>query len=77
MCFTSLVGGINKQNKKEGLAIMKSISINLLEAALEEKEEYLEELKKIEESIQEQIANLQYEVDELLIRIYNTYKEQE
>jgi len=77
MCLTSLVAGINKQNKKEGLAIMKSISINLLEAALEEKEEYLEELKKIEESIQEQIANLQYEVDELLIRIYNTYKEQE
>ncbi|NLN41764.1 MAG: hypothetical protein GX160_07260 [Clostridiales bacterium] len=56
---------------------MKSISINLLEAALEEKEEYLEELKKIEESIQEQIANLQYEVDELLIRIYNSYKDQE
>ncbi len=56
---------------------MKSISINLLEAALEEKEEYLEELKKIEENIQEQIANLQHEVDELLIRIYNTYKEEE
>jgi len=56
---------------------MKSISVNLLEAALVEKEEYLEELKKIEGNIQEQIANLQYEVDELLIRIYNSYREQE
>ena len=46
---------------------MKSISVNLLEAALVEKEEYLEELKTIEGSIQEQIGNLQYEIDELLI----------
>ncbi|NLI60712.1 MAG: hypothetical protein GX375_04690 [Clostridiales bacterium] len=56
---------------------MKSISVNLLEAALVEKEEYLEELKTIEGSIQEQIGNLQYEIDELLIRIYNSYKEEE
>lgn len=53
---------------------MKSISVNLLEAALVEREEYLDELKKIEGDIQEQITNLQYEIDELLIRIYDSYK---
>lgn len=54
---------------------MKSIGVNLLEAALVEREEYLEELKLLEGDIQEQISNLQYEIDELLLRIYKTYKE--
>ncbi|HZJ56852.1 MAG TPA: hypothetical protein VFD89_01250 [Clostridia bacterium] len=53
---------------------MKSISVSLLEAALAEREEYLEELKRIEGGLQEQISNLQYEIDELLIRIYDSYK---
>lgn len=53
---------------------MKSISVNLLEAALAEKEEYLEELKRVEGGLREQIANLEYEVDGLLIRIYDSYK---
>ncbi|HHZ13288.1 MAG: hypothetical protein ACOX1R_05760 [Caldicoprobacterales bacterium] len=53
---------------------MKRISVSLLEAALAEREEYLEELKKIEGGLQEQISNLQYEIDELLIRIFDSYK---
>jgi hypothetical protein len=55
---------------------MKSINVTLLEAALVEKEEYLEELKQIEGNLQEQIVNLQDEVDELLIRIYDSYKKE-
>lgn len=55
---------------------MKSISVNLLEAALVEREEYLEELKTIEADLQEQIAILQNEIDELLIRIYESYKDE-
>ena len=53
---------------------MKRISVSLLEAALAEREEYLEELKKIEGGLQEQISNLLYEIDELLIRIFDSYK---
>ncbi|MGI5851427.1 MAG: hypothetical protein GX340_05535 [Clostridiales bacterium] len=53
---------------------MKRISVSLLEAALAEREEYLEELKRVEGGLQEQISNLQYEIDELLIRIFDSYK---
>ena len=53
---------------------MKRISVSLLEAALAEREEYLEELKRVEGGLQEQISNLLYEIDELHIRIFESYK---
>ena len=56
---------------------MKGISLKLHEAALTEREEYLNQLKKIEKGVQEQITNLQYEIDGPLIRIYNSYKKDE
>lgn len=55
---------------------MKAITTNLLEAALVEREEYLEDLQSIEKGVQQQISNLQYEIDALLIRIYNSYKDE-
>lgn len=53
---------------------MKGTTVKLLEAALIERDEYLEELQKKEEGIQEQIANLQHEIDGLLIKIYDSYR---
>lgn len=51
---------------------MKDTSI--MEAALVEREEYLEELKKMEKDIQEQISNIEDEIDGLLFRIYESYR---
>ncbi|NLJ41805.1 MAG: hypothetical protein GX352_09410 [Clostridiales bacterium] len=53
---------------------MKSISVSLLEAVLEEREEYLEELRRAGKNLNVQIDNLQEEIDELLLRIYESYR---
>ncbi|MCX7923444.1 MAG: hypothetical protein N3B21_15755 [Clostridia bacterium] len=50
---------------------------NILEAALEERYEYLEELKAKKETIEKLIKELENEVDEMLINILENTPKQE